>query len=160
MITGSFQITKGDMAMKRVFFRRTLTVFLLLVLVCLAGGPCASAEEGAALPLNYLEGGKPPKADGCTFNGEGPVSYEDSTIRVTFEREVITHMLYCGNRQGETVEDESWIVRISIRDASQLRTAIALDTYEGREEEEATAMANSKNAVVAIDGDFLKLFDD
>ena len=146
--------------MKRVFFRRTLTVFLLLVLVSLAGGPCVAAAEGAALPLDYLEGGKPPKADGWTFNGEGPVSYEDSTIRVTFEREVITHMLYCGNRQGETVEDESWIVRISIRDASQLRTAIALDTYEGREEEEATAMANSKNAVVAIDGDFLKLFDD
>ena len=84
MITGSFQITKGDMAMKRVFFRRTLTVFLLLVLVSLAGGPCVAAAEGAALPLDYLEGGKPPKADGWTFNGEGPVSYEDSTIRVTF----------------------------------------------------------------------------
>ena len=87
--------------MKRVIIRRALTAFLLLVLVSLAGGPCASAEESAALPLNYLEGGKPPKADGGTFNGEGPVSYEDSTIRVTFEREVITHMLYCGNRQGE-----------------------------------------------------------
>ena len=146
--------------MKRDIFRRTFTVFLLLVLVSMSGGPCVSAAEGTALPLDYLEGGKPPKADGWTFNEEGPVSYEDSTIWVTFEREIITHYLYCGNRQGETVEDESWIVRIRIRDASQLRTAVARDTYAGREEEEATSMANSKNAVVAIDGDFLKLFDD
>ena len=146
--------------MKRVLFRRTLTVFLLLVLVSMTGCPCVSAAEGETLPLNYLEGGKPPKAGGWTFNEEGPVSYEDSTIRVTFEREVISHYLYCGNRQGETVEDESWIVRIRIRDASQFRTAVALDTYDGSEAEEATAMANSKNAVVAIDGDFLKLFDD
>ncbi len=146
--------------MKRFFFRRTLAVFLLLALVSAAGWSCRSAAEGAVLSPDYLEGGKPPKAEGWTFNAEGPVSYEDSTIRVTFERDVVSHKLYCGNREGETVEDESWIVRIRIRDASQLRTAVSLDTYDGNEAEEATAMANSKNAVVAIDGDFLKLFDD
>ena len=146
--------------MKRNHFRRMLTVFVLLALVSMTGCSCVSKAEGAVLPLDYLEGGKPPKADGWTFDGENPVSYEDSTIQVTFEREVITHELYCGNRQGEIAEDESWIVRIKIRDASQLRTAVSLDTYDGNEHEDAVAMANSKNAVVAIDGDFLKLFDD
>ena len=146
--------------MKRNSFRRTLMVFMLLALASMTGCFSMSEAEGTSLPLNYLEGGKPPKADGWVFDGGNPVSYEDSTIRVSFEREVITHELYCGNRQGEIAEDESWIVRIRISDPSQLRTAISLDTYDGNEAEDAETMANSKNAVVAIDGDFLKLFDD
>ena len=146
--------------MKQNRFRRTLVAFVLLALVSMTGCFGISEAEGVSLPLNYLEGGKPPKADGWVFDGGNPVSYEDSTIRVSFEREVIIHELYCGNRQGEIAEDESWIVRIKISDASQLRTAIALDTYDGSEAEDAETMANSKNAVVAIDGDFLKLFDD
>ena len=71
-----FQIPEGEAVMKRDIFRRTLTVFLLLVLVSMTGCPSISAAEGETLPLNYLEGGKPPKAGGWTFNEEGPVSYE------------------------------------------------------------------------------------
>lgn len=146
--------------MKRNGLHRTLMFFVFLTLASMIGCSCISETEGASLPLNYLDGGRKPDPEGWVFDGENPVSYEDSTIRVAFEREVITHELYCGNRQGEIAEDESWIVRIRISDASQLRTAISLDTYDGNEAEDAEAMANRKNAVVAIDGDFLKLFDD
>ena len=91
--------------MKRNLFRRILTaaacLFLLPAFVC----PLPANGEGKTLPLDYLEGGKPPKADGWVFDGKYPVSYEDSTIKVTFEREEITHELYCGNAAGQIVTD-------------------------------------------------------
>ena len=137
--------------------------FTVLVILALAGlffCTCVSTAESAALPSDYLEGGKPPKADGWTFEGDYPVSYEDSTIQVSFRREMISHKLYCGGKEGETAEDESWIVRIKIKDVSQFRTAVAMDTYEGDEQEDAESMANKKNAVVAMEADFFKYFYD
>ena len=146
--------------MKHNLFRRIPAAVAGLVLLLAFACPLSANAEGKTLPLDYLEGGKPPKADGWVFDGKYPVSYEDSTIKVTFEREEITHELYCGNAAGQTVTDESWTVRIKIQDPSQLRTAIAMDTYEGHGRAEAAAMANSKNAVVAMDGDFFKYEND
>ena len=141
-------------------FRWIITAFFLFMLVFLLSCPYIAGAEGAKLPMDYLEGGKPPKADGWTFDGKYPVSYKDSTIQVTFEREMITHELYCGPKEGEIAEDESWVVRIKIQDVSQLRSAIAMDTYEGHGQADAVAIANSKNAVVAMNGDFFKYEND
>lgn len=141
-------------------FRWIITAIFLLLLVFLLSCPYIAGAEGAKLPMDYLEGGKPPKADGWTFDGKYPVSYEDSTIQVSFEREIISHELYCGPKEGEIAEDESWVVRIKIQDVSQLRTAIAMDTYAGDGQADAAAIANSKNAVVAMNGDFFKYEND
>ena len=59
--------------MKRDLFRRILTaaagLFLLPAFMC----PLSANAEGKTLPLDYLEGGKPPKADGWVFDGKYPV---------------------------------------------------------------------------------------
>ncbi len=140
--------------MNRNTLRWILAALMVLALIFTLSCPYISEAEGA-LPLDYLQGGKPPKADGWTFEGKLPVSYEDSTIRVTFEREEISHTLISGKHEGKKVRDEAWVVRIKIRDVSQLRTAIAQDKYTGGQAD-AAAMANSKNAVVAMNGDFCK----
>ena len=146
--------------MNRKTIRRIPAALLAAALLFLLACPASVNAEGAVLPLDYREGGKPLKAEGWVFEGKNPVSYEDSTIKVTFEREEVTHLLYCGNAAGETVTDESWIVRIKIQDPSQLRTAISRDTYTGQARADAAAIANSKNAVVAMDGDFFKYEND
>ena len=146
--------------MNRKTIQKISAALLAAALFFLIAGPASVNAEGAALPLDYREGGKPLKAEGWVFEGKNPVSYEDSTIKVTFEREEVTHLLYCGDAAGETVTDESWIVRIKIQDPSQLRTAISRDTYTGQARADAAAIANSKNAVVAMDGDFFKYEND
>ena len=52
-----------------------------------------------SLPMDYKTGGMPPKKDGWTLDGKIPVSYQDSTISVTFETDSITHKLSAGCRQ-------------------------------------------------------------
>ena len=129
---------------------------LLPLLLCLVLFLSAASAEGPALPLDYLQGGKPPRDEGWTFEYKKPVSYEDSTISVTFEKQVFYHRLTAGKYRGRKPQDEAWVVRIRIGDVSQLRTAVSFDTYEGRSQEDAAVMANKKNAVVAINGDFCK----
>ena len=129
---------------------------LLPLLLCLVLFLSAASAEGPALPLDYLQGGKPPRDEGWTFEYKKPVSYEDSTISVTFEKQVFYHRLTAGKYRGRKPRDEAWVVRIRIGDVSQLRTAVSFDTYEGRSQEDAAVMANKKNAVVAINGDFCK----
>jgi len=129
---------------------------LLPLLACLVMLLSAAAAESPALPLDYLQGGKPPKDEGWTFEYKKPVSYEDSTISVTFEKQVFYHKLTAGKYKGRKPRDEAWVVRVRIGDVSQLRTAVSYDTYEGRRQEDAAKMANKKNAVVAINGDFCK----
>ena len=125
-----------------------------------AADPAAPEAEGIALPMDFTEGGRPPKEDGWVTEGKLPVSYEDSTIRVTFEQGKITHKLPSGPYRGRTVTDETWVVRIRIRHPSQLRTAVSRDTYKGRNQVNAADLAKSKNAVVAMNGDFFKYEND
>ncbi len=146
--------------MNRSFLRWTLAGLMALALLFALSCPYVSEAEGAALPLDMLEGGKPPKDDGWVFEDKYPVSYEDSTIRVTFEREVVAHTLSAGNHQGKKVKDETWVVRIKIKDPSQIRTAAAKDTYVGKAQMPGESIANSKNAVVAMNGDFCKYEND
>lgn len=142
--------------MNRNLIRWILAAIMILSLLFTLSCPYIAQAEGAPLPLDFLEGGKPLKAENWTFEGKYPVSYEDSTIQVTFERDEITHVLSSGSSRGKKVKDETWVVRIKISDVSQLRTAVARDTYEGRGQADAAAIANSKNAVVAMNGDFFK----
>lgn len=93
--------------MNRNTLRWILTGLMILALVFTLSWPYVSEAElvveeiSGVLPLDYLQGGKPPKAEGWTFEGKQPVSYEDSTIKVTFEREEISHQLISGKHSGK-----------------------------------------------------------
>ena len=144
--------------MNRNTLRWIITAIIALALAFALSCPYIAGAEGV-LPSDYKEGGKPTKADGWVFENKLPVSYEDSTIRVTFEKLEVTHTL-TGPNQGKKVKDEAWVVRIKIKDPSQLRAAVSKDTYEGKHQSDAAAIATSKNAVVAMNGDFFKYEND
>lgn len=109
-----------------------------------------------SLPMDYKTGGMPPKKDGWTLDGKIPVSYQDSTISVTFETDSITHKLSAGRYRGRTVTDEIWTVRIQIGHPSQLRTAVSSDSYKRPAHMDSIKLATGKNAVVAMNGDYFK----
>ena len=144
-------VAKGITVMNRNTLRWIITAIIALALAFALSCPYIAGAEGI-LPSDYKEGGKPTKADGWVFENKLPVSYEDSTIRVTFEKLEVTHTL-TGPNQGKKVKDEAWVVRIKIKDPSQLRAAVSKDTYEGKHQSDAAAIATSKNAVVAMNGD-------
>lgn len=151
-------VAKGITVMNRNTLRWIITAIIALALAFALSCPYIAGAEGI-LPSDYKEGGKPTKADGWVFENKLPVSYEDSTIRVTFEKLEVTHTL-TGPNQGKKVKDEAWVVRIKIKDPSQLRAAVSKDTYEGKHQSDAAAIATSKNAVVAMNGDFFKYEND
>ena len=147
---------KGIIAVNRNLLRWILAAVMIAALLFLLSCPYITWAEGASLPLDFLEGGKPPKDEGWVFEGKSPVSYDDSTIHVTFEKIAYSHRLSAGSRKGKTIRDEAWVVRVKILDVSQLRTAVSRDSYKGRDRSDAVDIANSKNAVVAMNGDFFK----
>ena len=149
------------MPMNRNLLRWILAALMALTLVLTLSCPyLAYAEE--SLPLDYTEGGKPPKDGGWTFDEDGyPLSYTDSTIQVSFEHAPYAHVLSAGPNQGSKAKnDEYWVVRIRISDASQLRTAVTKDNYKNKDQINAEILAGSKNAVVAMNGDFCKYEND
>ena len=148
---------KGRNRMNRSIVRWILVALMALVLILTLSCPYLAYAEGETLPMDFLEGGKAPKEDGWTFDEKGnPLTYEDSTIQVSFEFIQFEHVLTGSKNQGKKVKDEAWVVRIKIRDVSQLRTAASKDTYTGKAQTNAEIIAGSKNAVVAMNGDFFK----
>ena len=108
--------------MKRNTLRWIITVLMLLALAL--GLSCPSiveAEEAKTLPLDFTAG------ENWTYDGKTPVGYSDSTIEVTSEKSHVTLKV-----KGKSVKHEVWVIRIRIKDVSQLRTAVSKDTYNGR----------------------------
>ena len=142
--------------MKRNTVRWIAAVLLLLALA--AGLSCPSiveAEEATKLPMDFTKGGVKTDKDKWTYDGKTPVAYSDSTIEVTSEKSSVTAKV-----KGKNVKHEVWVIRIKIQDASQLRTAVSKDTYNGRGQAKGEDIAKSKNAVVAMNGDFFKYEND
>ena len=121
--------------MNRNLLRWILAALMALTLVLTLSCPYLAYAEGS-LPLDYTEGGKPPKDGGWTFDEDGyPLSYTDSTIQVSFEHAPYAHVLSAGPNQGSKAKnDEYWVVRIRISDASQLRTAVTKDNYKNKDQ--------------------------
>lgn len=143
--------------MKASCLRWFLTVLMLLCLAMAVSSPAmADGSEGPSpLPMDFTQGGRPLRPENWAYDGELPVSYQDSTISVTVERGTVTRRV---NRRN--VEHEYFVVRIRVAHVSQLRTAVSRDTYTGRGQARADSIAASKNAVVAMNGDFFKYEND
>ena len=138
------------------FVRWLIVVFMLIALTLGLSYPSIVSAEGISpLPLDYTHGGFKTKEDNWVYDGKTPVSYKDSSIEVISEKGSVTHKI-----KGKNVKHETWVVRIKIKDPSQLRTAVSQDSYKGRGQAKADEMARSKNAVVAINGDFFKYEND
>ncbi|MBR6030011.1 MAG: phosphodiester glycosidase family protein [Clostridia bacterium] len=147
-------------SMLRWIIAALLLVCLTLTLSCPsiveAEEADAAEDEHPTLPLDFTVGGTPPKEANWVYDEEKtPVGYEDSTIRISVEKGSVTLTV-----KKQKVKHETRVVRIAIRDVSQLRTAVSKDTYKGRGQASADSIAKSKNAVVAMNGDFFKYEND
>ena len=132
--------------------RWIVTALCLICLTLFVSSPSIAEESSGALPLDFTVGGKETKAEGWKFDGDkNAVGYEDSTIHMELERGQITLSV-----KGKKVKHETVVIRVQIQDVSQLRTAVSKDTYTGRGQAKGEVMAKSKNAVVAMNGDFFK----
>ena len=143
--------------MKANVFRWVVTVLLLMGLALGLSFPSYGMAEGyGKLDLDYTKGGTPVKENCWYYDDEGQVvSYQDSTIKVGVEKGEIVKKV-----KGKNVKHETWVIRIRINDATQLRAAVSKDTYTGRGRASAEEIAKSKNAVVAMNGDFFKYEND
>ena len=142
--------------MNRNTVRWIVAVLLLLALaVGLSSPSIVEAEEATKLPMDFTKGGVKTDKEKWTYDGKTPVAYSDSTIEVTSEKSSVTAKV-----KGKSVKHEVWVIRIKIQDASQLRTAVSKDTYSGRGQAKGEDIAKSKNAVVAMNGDFFKYEND
>ena len=63
---------------------RRLTALLLALFLL----PAFAAAEGASLPLDHLEGGRPYREEGWVFGYKKPESYEDSGA-VSFSGQIL-----------------------------------------------------------------------
>ena len=142
--------------MNRNTVRWIIAVLMLLALALGLSNP--SVAEGGKLPMDFTQGGKEPKADNWTMDGKTAVGYKDSTIEVTSDKsfEVLPGL----EKRKKGIKHEVWVIRIKIQDASQLRTAVSKDTYTGRGQAKGEDIAKSKNAIVAMNGDFFKYEND
>ena len=62
------RILKGAVTvMNHNVFRWIITAFFLFMLVFLLSCPYIARAEGTKLPMDFLEGGKPPKADALVW---------------------------------------------------------------------------------------------
>jgi exopolysaccharide biosynthesis protein len=139
--------------MKHNVVRWIIAVLMLAALALGLSSP--SIAEGGKLPLDFTQGGTKPKDENWTMDGKTAVGYKDSTIEVTSEKGSVTTKV-----KGKNVKHETWIIRIKIKDPSQLRTAVSKDTYSGRGQAKGEDIAKSKNAIVAMNGDFFKYEND
>lgn len=142
--------------MNRNSIRWIIAILLLAALALGLSSP--SIAEGGKLPLDFTQGGTKPKDDNWEMDGKTAVGYKDSTIEVTSEKSYVVPPALEGRKKG--VKHEVWTVRIKISDATQLRTAVSKDTYTGRGQAKGEDIAKSKNAVVAMNGDFFKYEND
>ena len=143
--------------MSRSVIRWILAALMAAALLFTLSCPYASEAEGVPeLPLDITEGGMPMNPEGWVYDGtngkNAPTSYEDPTIKVTFEMNVLAHQLTSGNHKGKKVKDDTWIVRIKIGHVSQFRTAVAKDSLKKGASASIESIAFSKKAVVAMNG--------
>ena len=141
--------------MNRNTIRWIIAVLMLLALALGLSCPSIVEAEGAKLPLDFTQGGMPTAKENWEYDGKTPIGYKDSTIEVTSEKGQVTATV-----KGKKVKHETWVIRIKIQDPSQLRTAVSKDTYKGRGQAKGEDIAKSKNAVVAMNGDFFKYEND
>ena len=110
------------------------------------------AGEVKPLELDQLVKGMPLKIDNLN---EDFTEYQDSTIHAVVTHDVVQFKDYKGKAKLNC-----YIVRVTIADPTQLRSAMSYDDYDNTKRVKAAEMAKAANAVAAVNGDFFKYFHD
>ena len=107
-----------------------------------------TSESFAPLDIDYRVKGKMLKLENLSEDG---TTYRDDSIYAVTTTDYVEYDDFKG--KGYT---NCHIVRITISDPSQLRTGVSYDDYEGNRNVHARLLAESCNAVAAVNGDFFK----
>ena len=126
----------------KLFFLILTTVVLS---VCIF---CSAMADIKPIPMDMLEHGTPPKAEGWIKPNE---EYEDESIHVVLNKR--TNYKSKSSDGGITIR---W-AEIEIKDPSQLRTALSYDSFEDKKAATAPEMVAYLNPVVAINDDYAKM---
>ena len=126
--------------------KRVLLVLATMVLtLCILSSALAEIKT---IPLDMLEHGTPPKAEGWV---EPNKEYEDESIHaVLYERR---------NYKSKTSDGNITIrwAEVEIKDPSQLRTALSYDSFENKDLATAPEMVAYLNPVVSCNDDYVKI---
>ena len=107
-----------------------------------------AAAEVKPIPLDMLEHGAKPKAEGWIKENK---EYQDESIHaVAYER---ARYKAKSSSSATTVH---WVV-IEIKDPSQLRTVLSYDSFEDKRSAEAPEMVSYIHSVVALNDDYVKM---
>ena len=110
------------------------------------------AADVQPLELDQLVKGKQLKLDNLNADN---TEYTDSSIHA-----VITHdVVQFKDKKGKQ-KINCYIVRVTIADPTQIRSAMSYDDYDNTKRVKAAEMAKAANAVAAVNGDFFKYFHD
>ena len=110
------------------------------------------AAEVQPLDLDHLVKGKQLKLENLNADN---TEYIDSSIHA-----VVTHdVVQFKDKKGKQ-KLNCYIVRVTIADPTQLRSAMSYDDYDNTKRVKAAEMAKAANAVAAVNGDFFKYFHD
>ena len=130
------------MRMKKPVVPVLMTVILSLCILCSAFG------EVRSIPMDMLEHGTPPKAEGWIVPDR---EYRDESIHVVLEEQK--------NYRAETSKGNvtiHWAV-VEIKDPSQLRTAFSYDSFSEKKAATAPEMVAHLNPVAACNDDYAKI---
>ena len=124
-------------------------LFLILAALALALGiVCSAAAETRAIPVDMLEHGTPPKADGWIVPNR---EYQDESIHaVMYEQKNYKTKSSAG---PTTIR---WVV-VEIKDPSQLRTVLSYDSFEAKKAATPAELVKYINQIVAINDDYVKM---
>ena len=109
---------------------------------------CPALAEVRPIPMDMLEHGTPPKAEGWIVPDR---EYRDESIHVVLEEQK--------NYKAETSKGNitiHWAV-IEIRDPSQLRTALSYDSFDEKKAATAPEMVAYLKPVAACNDDYAKI---
>jgi len=123
----------------------TLVLTAAVLAACIL---CSALAEIIPIPIDMLEHGTPPRADGWIQPGR---EYQDESIHVILdERKNYDSKSSDG---GTTIR---WVV-VEIQDPSQLRTALSFDSFDIKKGAQPEEIVPYLNAVVAFNDDYVKL---
>ena len=126
--------------------KRVLLVLTTMILtLCFL---CSAMADIKPIPLDMLEHGTPPKAEGWIEENR---EYQDESIHaVLYERKNYKSKSSDGNITIRWIE-------IEIQDPSQLRTALSYDSFENKDLATAQEMVAYLNPVVSCNDDYVKI---
>ena len=125
-----------------------LVLLILMMMVLTLCILCSALADVIPIPLDMLEHGTPPKAEGWVTPNE---EYEDESIHA---------VMYKRSSYKPKSSDGNIIIRwaeIEIMDPSQLRTALSYDSFENKDLATAPEMVAYLNPVVSFNDDYVKM---